>query len=88
MNMGRSKFYNEKYAYILVFVCRQLGRSPQNTDHADCRLCRLSNFFFLYSFLHLFLSRIFFVSGHKLVFSYISECLLTTGRACSVCDVL
>ena len=51
-----------------------------------CRPCRLNIFFFLFSILHLLLTRIFFVSGHEFVFNYISVCLLCTGRACSVCD--
>ena len=38
-------------------------RSPQDADHADWV------FFFLFSFLHLLLTRICFGSGHKLVFN-------------------
>ena len=58
-------------------------RSPQNADHADCRPCRVWRpcrmiTFILILVLHLLLTsiRICFGSGHKLVFNYISECLL------------
>ena len=54
-----------------------------------CRLCDglIMSTFFLFSFLHVLLTRIFFGSDHKLVFNYISECLLLcTGRSSPVRD--
>ena len=63
----------------------QLGhpktQTMQTADRADCADCadRADRadwvLFFLSLFLHSLLTRIFFRSGHKLVFNYISECL-------------
>ena len=57
----------------------------QTMQTADRRPCRLSTFFLILVLLT-FDSHIFFGFGHKLVFNYISECLLCTGLASSVCD--
>ena len=73
---------------IRAAIHRHLTRSPQNADHADCRLQTADRadcadradradwvLFFLSLFLHSLLTGIFFRSGHKLVVNYISECL-------------
>ena len=59
--------------------------SPKNAEHSDCRPCWLTTFFLIFVFASTFHSHIFGI-GHKLVLIYISECLLRTGRASSVCD--
>ena len=59
---------------LLLFLSTLVRGSPQNTDHADWRLCRLSTFFLILVFTFTLDSHIF-GSGHKLVFSYISESL-------------
>ena len=55
-------------------------QTADRADHVDCADLVL---FFLFSFLHLLLTRIFFHSGHKLVLNYISECLFMK-RPCYV----
>ena len=64
--------------------------SPQNADHGDCRACRPCRLyrrstFFLFSFLHLILTRIFLGSGHKLVFNYILLCVVDFATETPFC---
>ena len=68
-------------------------QTMQTADYRPCRLqtaCRPCRLGFFQGFLILVFAftPIFFGSGNKLLFNYISESLLCTGRDNSVCDCL